>query len=562
MSRAIRPRSRDAFSVEPAVIWRAGAFAVAMLVALPLLGIVASVAVWQGDMWQHLAATQLPDIAVNTVVLLLVVGIGTVTIGAGTAWLVTMHSFPGSRALEWALLLPLVMPTYIIGYAYADLLAYAGPLQTALRGLMGWGHGDYWFPDFGTAAGVAALFTLVLYPYVYLAARASFLAQSRPLLDASRIHGHGPWSTFLRVGMPMARPAITAGAALALLEALADFGTVQYYGVHTLTTAIYRTWFGMGNREGAAQIAVLLLAIAIVLLLLERQSRGRARFHVAANLRESAQAVQLATAPGLAALIACALPALLGFVVPVVHLARLASASGTWFVNPEFLREASHSLLLAVIAAAVIAALAVFLAYAGRVSRRRSLNRTIEFASLGYAIPGAVIAVGIVFPLVAADRAIGEGMRALFGVSTGLLLSGTAFALLLAYTVRFLAVGIANVAPGLAAIDPAMDASARILGARPREILRRIHLPLLRGPVLTAAIVAFVEVVKELPATLLIRPFNFDTLAVGVYRFASDERLAEAAVGAIVIVAASLPPVILLSRAIAAPQPTSSRRGP
>jgi iron(III) transport system permease protein len=550
------------------MIWRLGALAVAGLVALPLVGLMGSVLIGQGELWRHLAETQLTDIALNTVVLLAVVGIGTISIGTGTAWLVTMYRFPGSGTLAWALLLPLVMPTYIIGYAYADLMAYAGPVQSALRGLMGWERGDYWFPDLGSATGVAILFTLVLYPYVYLAARAAFLAQSQPLLEASRILGHGPWRTFLRVGMPMARPAIMAGVALALLEALADFGTVQYYGVHTLTTAIYRTWFGMGNREGAAQIALVLLAIAFVLILLERQSRGRARFHVASNLREKADPAPLAGGACLAALLLCGLPVLLGFVVPTLHLARLALAAGAWLFDQSFLREAAHSLLLAAIAAAVIAGLALFLAYAGRVTRRRSLNRAIEFASLGYAIPGAVIAVGILLPLIALDRALDDAVRTLFGVSPGLLLSGTAFALLLAYTVRFLAVGIANVAPGLAAIDPAMDASARILGARPREILRRIHLPLMRGPVLTAAIVAFVEVVKELPATLLIRPFNFDTLAVGVYRFASDERLAQAAVGAIVIVAASLIPVILLSRAIAAPVagtsrvPTSSRRGP
>jgi iron(III) transport system permease protein len=544
------------------VIWRIGAFTVAGLVALPLLGLMASVFDGQGELWRHLAATQLADIAFNTMVLLAVVGTGTVVIGTGTAWLVTMHRFPGSRVLAWALLLPLVMPTYIIGYAYADLLAYAGPVQGALRDVMGWGHGDYWFPDLGSAEGVAILFTLVLYPYVYLAARSAFLAQSQPLLEASRILGHGPWRTFLRVGMPMARPAIMAGVALALLEALADFGTVQYYGVHTLTTAIYRTWFGMDNREGAAQIALVLLVIAFGLILLERGSRGRARFHVAANLRENADPAPLATGLGLAALTFCLVPVLLGFVVPTVHLAQLALASGAWVFEQGFVREAVHSLLLASIAAAVIASLALFLAYAGRVVRQRSLNRAIEFASLGYAIPGAVIAVGILLPLIAVDRALDDAIRAMFGVSPGLLLSGTAFALLLAYTVRFLAVGIANVAPGLAAIDPAMDASARILGARPREILRRIHLPLLRGPVLTAAIVAFVEVLKELPATLLIRPFNFDTLAVGVYRFASDERLAQAAVGAIVIVAASLVPVILLSRAIAAPPATSSPRGP
>ncbi len=540
------------------MIWRIGALVVVGLVALPLLGITSSLFVGQDEMWRHLADTQLRDIAWNTIVLLLGVGLGTVATGTGTAWLVTMCRFPGSRVLQWALLLPMVLPTYIIGYAYADLLAFAGPLQTTLRGLTGWGRGDYWFPDFGSAGGVAALFTLVLYPYVYLAARAAFLAQSQPLLEASRILGHGPWRTFLRVGLPLARPAIAAGMALALLEALADFGTVQYYGVHTFTTAIYRTWFGMGNREGAAQIATVLLAIAIVLILLERQSRGRSRVQIAANLRLTAEPVTLGPMQGAAAMLFCALPVLLGFALPVLHLLQLALGSGVALADASFLREAVHSLMLAGVAALAIVSLALFLAYAGRLVQRRAFNRAIEFAALGYAIPGAVIAVGILFPLIAADQALDRAAQGLFGVSTGLILSGTAFALLLAYTVRFLAVGIANINPALAAIDPAMDASARILGARPREILRRIHLPMLRGPAFTAAIVAFVEVMKELPATLLIRPFNFDTLAVGVYRFASDERLDQAAAGALMIVAVSLLPVLLLSRAIS----TSSRRGP
>jgi iron(III) transport system permease protein len=539
------------------MIWRLGALAVAALVALPLLSVASSLFTWQGDLWRHLAETQLSDIVGNTIVLLLGVGIGTTLIGAGTAWLVTMCRFPGSRALQWALVLPLVLPTYIIGYAYADLLAFAGPLQSALRGATGWRRDDYWFPDLGSAGGVAVLFTLVLYPYVYLAARASFLAQSLPLIEASRILGHGPWRTFLRVGLPLARPAIAAGVALALLEALADFGTVQYYGVHTFTTAIYRTWYGLGNREGAAQIALVLIAIAGLLILLERQSRGRARFHVASNLRYQGEPAALAPWPAAAAVLACALPVLLGFALPTVHLAQLALGSGATLVDRRFLGDAANSLALAATAAAVIVALALFLSYAGRLVRRRAFNRLIEFASLGYAIPGAVIAVGVLLPLAAADHGIDRLSRDLFGFSSGLLLSGTAFALLLAYTVRFLAVGMANIAPGLAAIDPAMDASARLLGAGPRQVMRYVHLPMLRGPALTAGVVAFVEVMKELPATLLIRPFNFDTLAVGVYRFASDERLAQAAVGSIVIVAVSLAPVIVLSRAIAA-----SRRHP
>jgi iron(III) transport system permease protein len=545
------------------MIWRLGALAVAGVVALPLLGVASSLLTWQGELWRHIAETQLSDIIGNTVVLLVGVGLGTTIIGAGTAWLVTMCRFPGSRTLQWALLLPLVMPTYIIGYAYADLLTFAGPLQGALRGATGWGRGDYWFPDLGSAAGVAFLFTLVLYPYVYLAARAAFLAQSQSLLEASRILGHGPWRTFFRVGLPLARPAIAAGLALALLETLADFGTVQYYGVHTFTTAIYRTWYGMGNREGAAQISLVLIVIAVALIALERRSRGRARFAIASNLRYLAEPVTLAPGPALAALAACGLPILLGFLLPTLHLAQLAVTSGALVADHRFIGDTINSLVLATLAATIIVGLALFLSYAARLARRRALNRVIEFASLGYAIPGAVIAVGILLPLALLDRGINRLAQDLFGLPSGLLLSGTAFALILAYTVRFLAVGMANVAPGLAAIDPAMDASARVLGARPRQVLRYIHLPMLRAPALTAGIIAFVEVLKELPATLLIRPFNFDTLAIGVYRFASDERLAQAAVGSILIVAVSLVPVILLSRTVAAAdRPTSSPPGP
>lgn len=549
------------------MIWRFGALGIAALVALPLLGIASSLLTWQGELWRHLAETQLSDIILNTIALLGGVGLGTVVIGTGTAWLVTMCRFPGSRVLEWALLLPLVLPTYIIGYAYADMLAFAGPLQTALRDATGWSRGEYWFPDLGSAGGVALLFTLVLYPYVYLTARAAFLSQSQALLDASRILGHGPWRTFVRVGLPLARPAVAAGAALALLETLADFGTVQYYGVHTFTTAIYRTWYGLGNHEGAAQISLVLIGIAATLILLERHSRGRARFSVASNLHQRVEPVVLAPGAAAAAMVLCACPILLGFVLPTIHLAGLAFASDATLADPRFVGDALNSLVLASVAATVIVALAIFLSYAGRLVRKRAFNRLIEFSSLGYAIPGAVIAVGVMLPLAAGDHGIDRISRSLFNLPSGLLLSGTAFALLLAYTVRFLAVGMANVAPGLAAIDMTMDASARVLGAQPRQVLRYIHLPMLRGPALTAGIIAFVEVLKELPATLLIRPFNFDTLAVGVYRFASDERLAQAAVGAILIVAVSLLPIILLSRAVtSARQPgklfTSSRPGP
>ncbi len=543
------------------MIWKLGATLVAALVVLPVLGLAASLFSGRAEMWRHLAATQLADIVSNTAILLIGVGAGTAAIGTATAWLVTMHRFPFSRMLEWALILPLVLPTYIIGYAYADLLAFAGPLQGGLRALTGWQRADYWFPDPASAGGVAVLFTLVLYPYVYLAARTAFLGQSRPLLEASRILGCGPWRSFLAVGLPMARPAIAAGVALALFEALADFATVQYYGVATFTTAIYRIWYGMGDRDGAAQVAVVLLAIAALLIVVERRSRGRARHYVASNLRETVGPDRLMGWRAAAAGVACALPVLLGFAVPALHLFQLAARSDLSLTASAMLRDAGNSMLLATVAAVAIAAIGLFLAYSGRLVRRRRFNRMIDLATLGYAVPGAVIAVGILLPLTAADRLIGRTANDLFGVSVGLVLSGTPIALVLAYVVRFLAVGVANIAPGLAAIDPAMDASAQGLGARAATILRRIHLPMLRAPVLAAAIVAFVEVLKELPATLLIRPFNFDTLAVGVYRFASDERLAEAAAGALLIVVASLVPVILLGRSIAA-SATSSRPAP
>ena len=538
------------------MIWRVGAIGTAALVALPLLGLAASLLDWRGEMWRHLAETQLRDIVANTALLLLGVGVGTTVIGTGTAWLVTMHRFPFSRTLEWGLILPMVLPTYIIGYAYADLLAYAGLLQSALRAVTGWQRDDYWFPEPASALGVAALFTLVLYPYVYLAARAAFLSQSQPLLEASRILGRGPWRTFFAVGLPLARPAIAAGAALALFEALADFGTVQYYGVPTFTTAIYRIWFGMGDRDGAAQVAVVLLVIAVLLILLERRSRGRARFHVASNLRENAGPSDLAGGRAAVSAVACALPVLLGFAVPAAHLFQLAVRSGMPVTWPAFLRDAMHSLMLAT---------------ARRGHRQSRLVPRLRRPSRSPA------------PLQPHDRVRHARIRHsrrrdcrryplpldrrrpparpcsddLFGLSIGLVLSGTPVALLLAYTVRFLAVGIANIAPGwLRSIRRWMP----VRRSSAPTILRRIHLPMLRGPAITAAIVAFVEVLKELPATLLL-PFNFDTLAVGVYRFASDERLGEAAVGALVIVATSLIPVILLSRAIALTT-TSRRRDP
>jgi iron(III) transport system permease protein len=529
----------------------AGSLLVAALVALPILAVLASLVQPATGTLRHLAGTILPGILLNTALLLLVVGTGVTIIGVGTAWLVSMTRFPGSGALQWLLLLPLAMPAYIIGYAYTDALAFAGPLQTALREAFGWSRGDYWFPDIHNVGGVGLMLTLVLYPYVYLLARAAFLDQSVCVIEASRMLGSGPLRAFLRVGLPMARPAIVAGVALALMETLADFGTVEYFGVQTFTTAIYRTWFGMGDRVAAAQLASGLLAFVALLIALELRSRSDRQFRTGVKRPRPVSPLPLAGWRGIAALLACGLPVLLGFIVPVLILLRLHMSGGDPFFGERFLVYARNSFVVGLLAASLTVAAAFLLAYTLRLVTQPMVRGAVRFAALGYAVPGTVIAVGVLMPLGLFDNAIDRAMRDAFGISTGLLLSGTLVALLFAYMVRFLAVATGAIESGFHKVSPRYDDVARTLGTKPFAIVRKVHLPLLRRAALTAFIVVFVDVLKELPATLIVRPFNFDTLAVRVYQLASDERLAQASTGALAIVALGLLPVILLTRMIA-----------
>jgi len=533
-----------AFGLTP---WRIGCWMIALIVAAPLIGVLANLAAPGSGALAHLAATTLPEILFNTSALVVIVGVATAIVGVATAWLVTMCRFPGSRLLEWALLLPLAMPAYIIGYAYTDFLAFAGPLQSGVRALFGWRRGDYWFPDMHSIGGVGAMFTLVLYPYVYLLARAAFLEQSICVLEASRVLGSTPWRSFGRVALPLARPAIASGVALALMEALADFGTVQYFGIQTFTTAIYRTWFGMGDRVAAAQLASFLLLAVLALLALERASRGQARVGHTSRRYRRITPLRLRGWRGGAALLACAMPALLGFVLPVLIMVHLHLQAGDDMTSFAFVRLAGNSLSLAALAAALTVGAALVLGYGLRRARDRWTRAAIRLATMGYAIPGTVIAVGVVMWLGRFDNALDGWMRASFGLSTGLLLSGSMVALLFAYLVRFLSVGVSAIDAGLGRITPSMDDAARTLGAMPRHVLTRIHAPIMRGSVLTAAILVFVDVLKELPASLLVRPFNFDTLAVRVYGLASDERLAQASTAALVIVVVGLIPVAVLS---------------
>ncbi|WP_273513813.1 ABC transporter permease [Phreatobacter oligotrophus] len=534
-----------------------GAMVIAALVSVPILAVATSVLKRDDGALNHLVQTVLGEIILNTLGLMVMVGAGTAIIGVGTAWLVTLCRFPGSRQLEWMLLLPLAMPAYIIGYAYTDALAFAGPVQSGLRALFGWGRADYWFPDIHNLPGVSLMLTLVLYPYVYILARAAFLDQSTCVLEAARTLGANPWAACLRVGLPMARPAIAAGVALALMEALADFGTVQYFGVTTFTTTIYRTWFGLGDRVAASQLATGLLAFVLVLVVMEFLARRGRRFGGGGRRHRTLAPLQLSAPKAAAAVVACALPVLLGFVLPVIALIRLHGDGGDPFFSERFLTFARNSFLLAGAAALIVVTAATLVAYAGRLAPGAATTAALRIASIGYAVPGTVIAVGILAALGAADHGLDAWTRATFGQGTGLLLSGTAVALLYAYLVRFLAVATGPVESGLHKIPGSLDAAARTLGANAGKVAVAIHAPMLRRSLLTAALLVFVDVLKELPATIIVRPFNFDTLAIRVYNLAADERLAQASTGALVIVAIGIVPVILLTRMIA----RDTRRG-
>jgi iron(III) transport system permease protein len=442
-----------------------------------------------------------------------------------------------------------------MAYAYTDLLQFAGPVQTTLRELTGWRRGEYWFPDIYSLGGAIVILTLALYPYVYLLSRAAFLEQSICAIEVARTLGHGPWATFFRVALPLARPAIVAGTALALMETAADFGTVQYFAVDTFTTGIYRTWFGLGNKVAAAQLAAVLMGFVLLVLLLERLSRGKARYHHTSRRWQRIVPAPLAGGRAALAVVVCGLPLVLGFVVPMLALIQLSIEGGDPFFGRRFLIYATNSFILAGLAAALTVAVALILAYALRLHATAAIRGAVRVASLGYAIPGSVIAVGMLIPLATFDNMVDSWMRASFGISTGLLLSGTIIAILFAYMVRFLALGLNTVESGLTRITPSMDEAARTLGAGPAGTLARVHAPILKGSVLTSAILVFVDVLKELPATLIIRPFNFDTLAIRVYHLASDERLAQASTGALTIVAVGLVPVIVLSLMITRSRP-------
>jgi iron(III) transport system permease protein len=527
-----------------------------VLVALPVFGVFASFLRADGslDTLAHLSSTVIPSALAETGALAALVMAGVIVLGTTSAWLVAAHEFPARRAFEWLLLLPLAMPGYIVAYAYTDFLQFSGPVQSWLRAAFGWSRGDYWFPEIRSVPGAAFVFTVVLYPYVYLLARTAFLARTASMADAARSLGLSPWQTWLQVNLPLARPAVAAGALLALMETLADYGAAAYFGLQTFTTAIYRAWYSLGDRIAASQLAAVLLVLVVMVMAVEVRLRGSARFFSPPNSARPAPRRELAGAASLAAFAACCIPLALGFVFPVLLLLRLLWPALGQIDVARYVGWLFNSLTIAAAAAALTLVFVLAIAYAQRLLPAGRPSRAVALAiramNLGYAVPGAVIAVGILVPLAAFDNALDAWLKSLVGAGSGLLLTGSVFALLYAYLVRYFAVAYQSVDAGLARITPTMDASARSLGAGPAEVFQRVHLPLLAPSLAAASLLVFVDVMKELPATLVLRPFNFDTLAVIAYQMAADERLGEAALPSLTLVLAGVVPVILLSRAI------------
>ncbi|MBF0280712.1 MAG: iron ABC transporter permease [SAR324 cluster bacterium] len=536
--------------------WTLGTIVIAMIAILPIAAVIFISLTPGDDIWEHLMSTVLTLYISTTLGLMIGVGIGTLLIGVGTAWLVSMCRFPGKRMFEWALLLPMAMPAYVIAYLYTDILEYSGPLQELLRDLFGWKtKREYWFPEIRSLGGAIAMMTLVLYPYVYLLSRAAFMEQSVCVLEASRSLGRGPYRSFFGVALPLARPAIIIGISLVLMEALNDFGTVDFFAVSTFTLGIYDVWLNMNNVAGAAQLATVLLLFVLFLVLSERFARRKQRFHHTTTKYKALPGYLLEGWRGRFATLACALPVVFGFVLPSAVLANYSLVHFEVAMNPEFIGYAVNSFMLSALAAILAVAIGIFMAYGVRLRNERLLKVMVRMASLGYAVPGSVLAVGVLVSLGSIDNGIDGFMRSNFGISTGLLFSGTIAAVTFGYLVRFLALSFGSVEASLGKVTPSMDGAARSLGHGPLSTLRRIHLPMIQGSILTASMMVFVDCMKELPLTVILRPFNFHTLATFVHQYASDEQLGEASLAALSIVGFGILPVIVLSLAITRSRP-------
>jgi iron(III) transport system permease protein len=519
---------------------------VAALVLAPIAVIFSSFLTPADEVWRHFAATILGELIINTLALALAVAAGTAMLGVGLAWLTAVCEFPGRRFFSWALLLPLAIPAYVIGFVAIGLLDFTGPLQSGLRNLTG--SMLPWFPPIRSRGGVILVMTLALYPYVYLLARNAFRTQGKRMLEAGRALGLGSWRAFGRVAIPMARPWIAAGLMLVVMETLADFGTVAVFNYDTLTSGVYKAWYGLFSIAAASQVASILIVIALVALLVEQQTRLRMRYSPAQSGGEASR-IELTGTHKIAAMTFCALVFTAGFIVPAGQLSFWVFGTSAGDFDSRYLEYLLHSLALGVLAALCVTATALLLNYSARHQSGAITRVALKLANIGYAVPGAVLAVGIFVVVAWLDRAIPAPMRDFFGIAPGSLLQGSVIAMLAAYLIRFMAVGFGPLESALHRVTRTIDEAAIALGQGGARLLYRIHLPMLRGGLATAAVLVFVDVLKEMPITLMTRPFGWDTLAVRIFELTSEGQWERAALPALVLVLAGLLPVIQLTRA-------------
>ena len=529
--------------------WTLGALVIAGVVVAPILSILWIAFNPTENIWPHLMATVLPRYLGTTLALMLGVALLTAAMGTGAAWLVSQYRFPGRGWLSHALLFPLAIPAYVGAYALVDFLDFAGPVQSALRASFGWTSAqDYWFPATRSLPAAILVLSFALYPYVYLLARAAYREQSGRAYEVARALGCGPWGMFLRIGWPLARPAIAAGVALAMMETVADYGTVLHFGVQTLTTGVFSTWLNGGNAGGAAQIAGVILLLILLLVGLERAGRGGARFHRLGRGSQPVEPQAIAGRKRWFATVLCLVPFVGGFVLPVTVMAVHSLTAPEGWLAPGLFEAMKNTLVVGGLASLATVGAALFLVYALRMAGSRLARWLLPVTLIGYAAPGAVLALGLLLPLAALDHRLADAIQALTGQDPGLLITGTAFALGLAYLVRFFGIAQGAVDAAYGRVSPSLAMAARSLGRTAGGTLGTVYLPLMRGSVLTALLVVFVDCVKELPATLLLRPFNYNTLSTRVFELASLERLSEAAPAALLVMAVGLLAVILVAR--------------
>ena len=531
-------------------LWSLGAILIGLAVVAPIVAILWMALAPSENVWPHLAATVLPRYLSNTAIMAVSVAVIAAMAGTGSAWYVAMYRFPGSRWLEWALLFPLAIPAYVGAYALVDFLEFSGPVQTGLRGFFGWESArDYWFPEIRSRWAAVIVLAAALNPYVYLLARTAFREQSGGIYEVARALSSGPFARFWRVGLPLARPAIAAGTAIVMMETVSDFGVVEFFAVQTLTTGIFTTWLELGNAGGAAQLSLVILGLVLLLVGLEKASRSKSRFYQGARHQRPIETLRLTGWHGWVATALCVVPFAVGFVLPIGVIGWHAAVNAEGWLAPGLVEALRNTLVVGGAAAVVTVTAALFLTYGVKLTASRLPRKVTPVTTIGYAAPGAVLGVGILIPLAAADNAIADAVLGLTGWDPGLFMTGTAFAVVYAYSVRFFAIAQGAAEAAMDRVSPSLPMAARSLGRTAGGALREIYVPLIRGSVGTALLLVFVDSVKELPATLLLRPFNYNTLSTRVYEKASLEQIGQAAPAAMLVIAVGLAAVALAARA-------------